>query len=156
MPVRIIAFFCLVALTSCDTADLQKDFLADARQPPSEITVTNTGGAILSVDEDDWRTAPLFIGKVIVEPAYPNPVTNGLVTLPFRILQFDDVRGGLFARAFNGSDDLITLGESLDTASPGVYTITIIPAVLNTVGLHRIFLQDFLGEIVSYGDIQIQ
>lgn len=156
MPVRIIALLCLAVLASCDTADLQEDFLEEARQQPADITVTSPGGAVLEVDDDDWRTAPLFVGKVIVEPAFPNPVTSGLVTIPFRVFQFDDVRGGIFIRAFNGSGDLITLGESLDTSSPGVYTITINPAVLNTVGLHRIFVQDFLGEIVSYGDIQIQ
>ncbi len=156
MPARIIAIFCLIMLSSCDAAELQKDYLAQARLEPSGVTVTNAGGAVIAVDDDDWRTAPLFTGKVIVEPAYPNPVSGGLVTLPFRILQFDDVSGGLFVRAFNGSEQLITLGESLDTSSPGVYTITINPAVLSTVGLHRIFLQDFLGEIVSYGDIKIE
>ncbi|NND71450.1 MAG: hypothetical protein HKN43_07715 [Rhodothermales bacterium] len=156
MPVRTLALVCLVVLASCDTADLQNDFLEEARRAPSGVTVTNANGAIISVDDDDWRTAPLFTGKVIVEPAYPNPVSGGLVTLPIRILQFDDVTGGLFVRAFNGSNQLITLAEALDTSSPGVYTISINPGLLSAVGLHRLFLQDFLGEIVSYGDLRIE
>jgi len=146
---------CLLVGVGCDSANEQKSFLEDAQAVPSGITSTDANGGVVSEDADDWRTAPVYVGRIVVDPAYPNPFSNGVVTVPFRILQFDEVVGGLFVRAFDTQGRLFSLGEVLDTSSPGLYTITINPAQLSTTGLHRLFIQDVFGEIVSYGDLMI-
>jgi hypothetical protein len=77
------------------------------------------------------------------------------VTIPFRVLQFDEIIGGMFVRAFDPQGRLSTIAEVIETSSPGLYTFSISPAQLGTKGLHRLFLQDVFGEIVSYGDLMI-
>lgn len=145
---------CLVV--ACDTADLQREFLEDAQSAPSGFTQTDQNGGVLTTDEDDWRTAPVFVGRAIVDPAYPNPVSAGLVTVPFRILQFDELSGGVFVRAFDANGRLIPLGEMVETTGPGQYTITINPAQLGTTELHRLFVMDVFGELISYGDLDVR
>ena len=146
----------LLLLAGCDTADLQREFLDAAQSTPSGVTQTDQNGGVTATDPDDWRTSPLFVGRVIVDPAYPNPVAAGLVTVPFRILQFDELSGGVYLRAFDTSGRLISLGESVETSGPGQYTIPINPAQLTTKGLHRLFVMDVFGELISYGDLEVR
>jgi hypothetical protein len=143
-------------LARCDTADLQKDFLDEAQAVPSGFTQTDQNGGVVSLDDDDWRTSPLFLGRVAVEPAYPNPVSGGLATVPFRILQFNEVSGGVYVRSFDADGDLIPLGEAVETSGPGLYTITINPAQLGTTELHRLFVTDVFGDLISYGDLDVR
>ncbi len=143
-------------LGACDTADLQREFLEAAQSPPSGFTQTDPNGGVINADEDDWRTAPVFVGRAIVDPVYPNPVSAGLVTVPFRILQFDELTGGVFVRAFDVNGRLIPLGEMVETTGPGQYTITINPAQLGTAELHRLFVMDVFGELISYGDLDVR
>jgi len=146
----------LVVLARCDTADLQRDFVDAAEAPPGGFTRTDQNGGVVDADEDDWRTSPIYVGRITVEPAYPNPVTSGLVTIPFRILQFDEVSRGVYVRAFDADGSLIPLGETVDTSGPGLYTVTINPVQLGTAELHRVFLMDAFGELISYGDIDVR
>lgn len=146
----------LVLVPACDTADLQREFVDAAQAEPSGITRTDQNGGQLSEDADDWRTAPVYVGRVTIDPAYPNPVSAGLVTIPFRILQFDELSGGVYVRAFNADGRLVPLGESAGISGPGQYTVTINPAQLGPAGLHRLFVMDVFGELISYGDIELQ
>ncbi len=145
-----------VTLTmGCDTANEQRTFIEDAQSAPSGISTTDVNGLVDVADSDDWRTAPVYVGRIVVDAAYPNPFENGVVTIPFRVLQFDEIVGGMFVRAFDTRGQLVTIDEVLETSSPGLYTFTINPAQLGTKGLHRLFVQDVFGEIVSYGDLMI-
>lgn len=146
----------ILAVPACDTGDLQREFVDDAQATPADFTRTNQNGGVVSTDADDWRTAPVFVGRITVDPAYPNPTTGGLVTVPFRILQFDELSGGVYVRAFDVNGRLIPLGESVETSGPGQYTITINPAQLGTVQLHRLFVMDVFGELISYGDLDVR
>lgn len=151
----VAGLFLVVLFAGCDTANQQKTFIEEAEAEPSGFTATDANGGVTSEDSDDWRTSPVYVGRIVVDPAYPNPFTAGVVTIPFRVLQFNEVTGGMYVRAFDGQGRLFAIGEALDTSSPGLYTITINPAQLSTKGLHRLFLQDVFGEVVSYGDLMI-
>ncbi len=151
---RIVAV-CLL-LAACDSSDSQEDFVKAATSTPSGFTSTDVSGQVISEDTDDWRTSPFFVGKVLVNPAYPNPVQGGAtVTVPVQILQFNDVSGGLSLRAEVG-EQLRLLDDLIDTSSPGAYIMQFSAAQIGESGLHRLFILDDFGEIVSYGDLQIE
>lgn len=156
---RIPPFLYVVPLLwflACDSAESQDDFVKAATSPPSGITSTDASGEVISEDTDDWRTAPFFVGKVIVNPAYPNPSTaGGTITVSLRILQFDDITGGLSLRTEAGERFLL-LDDLIDTSSPGAYIMQFSAAQIGEAGLYRLFILDDFGEIVSYGDVSIE
>jgi hypothetical protein len=150
-----LALWLCLSGTGCDTQGEQNDFVDAADQPPNGITRTDAGGQVLSEDQDDWRSAPVYIGKVRLDPAYPNPATTAFVTLQVNVLEFGGVRGGLFLRANNASGRFILLDDLPDASSPGFYSMTFSPAALGRTGLHRLFLFDSFNELVSYGDLEV-
>ncbi len=153
---RIVLLIPIVLLAGCDSTDSQDDFVKAAQSPPSGYTRTDASGQVVSEDTDDWRTAPFFVGKVVVNPAYPNPGGAATtVTVPIRILQFDDLSGGLLLRA-EVDDRLRLLDELIDTSSPGAYIMQFSAAQLGRAGLHRLYVLDEFGELVSYGDVLIE
>lgn len=148
---------CLVVLfAGCDGQRLQEDFADAASRPAEGITRTDEAGRIVSEDEDDWRTAPLFLGKVRVDPAYPNPVSTQFVTIPFVILDFNAIRGGVVLRAFDANRRFIFLDSEEQATQPGSYILSFSPGLLGRKGLHRLYLFDGVGEIISYGDLELQ
>ena len=158
-PPLILALFALLWL-GCDNQGAQEDFIAEAGQLPAGITRildSNSGGTICSEDPDDWRTSPIYSGIILVErPPSPNPVGgSSLVTITVRVLQFDRVRGSLLLRAFGAANTLISLDTIIDASSPGEYVFQFSPSLLTENGLHRLFIFDALGELVSYGDLEV-
>lgn len=152
----LFLLFSSVLLVACDSTDSQDEFIEAATAPPSGVTTTDASGQVISEDTDDWRTSPFFVGKVVVNPAYPNPSQPGAtVTVPIRVLQFDDISGGLLLRAEVG-DDFRLLDELIDASSPGAYIMQFSAAQLGEIGLHRLFVLDDFGEIVSYGDVLVE
>lgn len=147
---------CSVAFLGCDTQNQQDDFAEEASRPPARITVRDREGNTGERDEDDWRTAPVYRGVVLVEPAYPNPSNAEFITVPFTIYQFGGVRGGMVLRAYNPNGQFIMLDNIPEATSPGGYSFTFSPGLLSTKGLHRVYLFDGAGEIVSYGDVLIE
>lgn len=145
-----------VFVGACDTHNQQDEFADRASATPSGYTNTGDGGQVISEDEDDWRTAPLFVGKVRVDPAYPNPVSTDFVTIPFTVLDFNAIRGGLEVRGFDSSGRFIVLDTEPGANNPGAYIFSFTPALLGRTGLHRLFIFDGFGEIVSYGDLLVQ
>jgi len=148
----------LYALLSsgCDIQEQQDEFAEQASATPNGYAATDNTGRILSDDEDDWRTAPLFAGKVRVDPAYPNPVSGDFVTIPVTILDFNSIRGAIQLRAFGGSGHFIVLDEIPNAGSPGAYVFNFSPGLLGQNGLHRLYLFDSASEIISYGDLLVQ
>lgn len=141
---------------ACDTQGRQDEFAEGASRPPSGFVRTDADGKILSDDPDDWRTAPLFVGKVRIDPAYPNPSSGGFVTISFAVLDFNAVRGGLFLRAFDDNRRFIRLDEAPEATQPGSYVFSFSPALLGRTGLHRLYVFDGFNEIVSYGDLSLE
>ena len=149
----------IFVLAGCDNQGAQEDFISEAGLAPSDITriLDNSfGGTICSEDADDWRTSPVYNGIVLVErPASPNPAGGTLVTITIRVLQFDRVRGSLALRAFGAGNTLISLDTIIDASSPGEYVFQFSPSLLSENGLHRVFIFDAVGELISYGDIEL-
>ena len=156
--IRTILFLVALALTlsACDSQEQQNDFVDEAGRTPAGFARTDESGAILDDDQDDWRTAPVFAGKVRFDPAYPNPVGGQFVTIPVTVLEFNAIQGGLVARARDGSGDLRLLDEIPTTSDPGAYVFRFSPVILAREGLVRVFVFDTLGELVTYGDLQLQ
>lgn len=154
-PVCILLVLALV-LPACDTQEDTDAFVAAASREPVGHTKTDAQGTVLTEDADDWRTAPIFIGKVRVDPAWPNPSRGTIVTIPVSVLEFEAVRGGLVLRTRDNSGRLSILDEIPDATSPGAYVFQFTPALIGRTGLVRLFVLDRFGELVSYGDLLLE
>ena len=157
--VLLVAGAFAVLLSSCDAQAAQDDFVTEAGLAPSGITKildNDFSGEICSEDPDDWRTAPVYNGVIVIDRgASPNPASSTLVTIELRVLQLDRVRGSLTLRAFGGGDTFMFLDTILDASAPGIYVLQFNSALLQENRLHRVFIFDGLGELVSYGDIEL-
>lgn len=157
---RIASLFFAVTwsvwLSGCDTAKLQDQFEEDAFSIPENYTETDQSGVVVQNDADDWRVAPAFSGKIIVDPIYPNPTSGGLVVVPFRVLEADPSVLGIFIRAVRSDGSTVPLGESFNIQTPGFHDIRINPANIGSLGLSRLFVVDNRGQLVSYGDILVR
>jgi hypothetical protein len=144
-------------LGGCDVQNLQDAFAEDAARAPSGISPTDARGAATgTADADDWRTAPVYAGRISVTPAYPNPVAaEAFVSLPVSILDFEGVFGGLTLQAYDASRRLRTLAVSRDNG-PGAFVLSFSAALLGRTGLHRLYLFDGRGQLVSYGDLEVR
>lgn len=145
-------------LFGCDTQGEQDDFARDASAPPAGFVRTPDGSEIVSEDLDDWRTAPVYAGKISIRPAYPNPAAvNDFVTVPFSVTTFEEVIAPVQLKTIRESDRLLITLETIDRASdPGSYAFTFSAARVGSSGLHRLFIFDGAGELVSYGDLMIE
>ena len=73
----------LLLLLACDAGEDQDDFENQAFSEPNGFTRTNASGEIQSEDDDDWRISPAYFGRVVIDPAFPNPVPSGeTVSIP--------------------------------------------------------------------------
>ncbi len=161
----------LLFIASCDSQQAQNQFEDDAGQTPSGIVRTTDDGRIavdgsgkeIENDLDDWRTAPNFAGVVRFDPAYPNPTAGDLVTVTVLVQQFNSLSGGLVLRGYDDTGRLIRLDELPQATQPGSFTFVFSPRQFSVAGdlgvasgLHRVFVFDVRGEIVSYGDILVE
>ena len=158
---RILAAACVAALfwvAGCDTQGAQDRFADEAARAPDGYTETNSSGEIINADADDWRTSPVYRGRITVDPAFPNPVSAEIVSLPLTIIGFDGVRGGaLTIRAYDVDRvSLIGLADPIEITGPGSYSFRFSTGRLTTKGMHRVFVFDLGGELVTYGDLLVQ
>jgi hypothetical protein len=151
----VVLLTIVLCCVGCDTAEEQRDFEEQARQPPDGITRTTDQGEIQAEDEDDWRTAPRYATTIIVDPAFPNP-TDGEVNVPLSVREFDAVAGLLEIGSFDETGRFRRLDLIEDASAPGTYVFIFNPLVLGRSGLVRVFILDAAGDIVSYGDLQIE
>lgn len=157
---KISSFFAVLCtaflLNACDTQAEQDEFADRASLPPSGYTQTTLDGEIVSVDEDDWRTAPVYGPSVVVDPAYPNPFSEGFLYVPVYVRFSDSIRGGLALRAYNNTGRLVTLGTIPEAFQQGSYAFNVSPGLIGRRGLVRLFIFDASSELVSYGDLFIE
>lgn len=149
----------IVALTAgCDTHRLQDSFADEAARAPEGYTETTVEGEVLVDDPDDWRTSPVYRGRITVDPAFPNPVSTTFLTVSLTVIDFQAITGGGFTlRAYDSSGrNLIALAQPIIISGPGGYAFSFSPGQLQTKGLHRVFIFDLGGEIVSYGDVLVE
>lgn len=155
-----IALLIAVVVVGCDNQGAQEDYINEASSLPSGITrilANDFGGTICTEDPDDWRTSPVYTGIILVErPAFPNPASGATEgTILLRVLQFDRVQGGFVLNAFGSGNLPIELGRIPDASSPGEYALQFSPSLLSENGLHRLFVFDSIGELVTYGDFEL-
>lgn len=146
----------LLLLGGCDSNDQQDEFAEQASRPPSGITRVDASGEVLEVDEDDWRTAPVYRGEIRLDPAEPNPVSIGeFVTVRVVVTVFDAVHAPL--RIETRRDNRLRTLDVIDRAAdPGAYVFTFPASAIGSAGIHRLFVFDGVGEIVSYGDVVVE
>ena len=156
----LLSFFvvpAMLAWAGCDTAEQQNEFEDQAFSAPSGFTRTDKNGEILSEDQDDWRTSPVYSTRVLVDPAFPNPVPPGqFVTIPVQVREFDSVQGGLELVGNDANGLPRRLDAIRDASDPGAYIFTFNPSLLGVPGLVRLFIVDSRGGLVSYGDLLIE
>ena len=151
-----LAFAVIVGLGACDAAQEQNTFEDHAFSEPQGFTQTSEGGGIQSRDDDDWRISPIYRERVVIDPAFPNPVPSGAsVTIPVRIRLSDSVQGGLEVTSYDTNRIPRRLDTILHANDPGSYVFRFSPHVLGLKGLIRVFILDTKGRLVSYGDLQI-
>lgn len=159
----LIPLLIMLGTVSCTRNNAQRDFEEDAYMTPSGFTETNSQAEIISLDEDDWRTSPLFQGLINVVPAIPNPVaTNQSVQIDLELTGVNSVNG-LEVLTRYPDNSFGTLYQNFETLNPGITTFFINPLELGLDGspeaarrLKRIFLFNGNGQMISYGDIMVE
>ncbi len=152
-----LACLLLVTCAACDTQEQQIEFEAHAFAPPSGYTRTTETGEIISEDADDWRTSPAYQTRIEIDPAFPNPPgASAVVTVPITVREFDTVRGRLELVVFDADRLPRRLDDISSARDPGIYVFKFSPAIIGQSGLVRVFIIDPLGELVSYGDLQLE
>ncbi|MBX2821310.1 MAG: hypothetical protein KTR29_16565 [Rhodothermaceae bacterium] len=149
--------------SGCDNQAAQEDFIDEASALPEGITkildadFVNADDGICSEDPDDWRVSPVYAGVVFVDrPAFPNPATGASQgTIVIRVLQPNRVQGGFILTAFGNGSVPIELARIPDASLDNFYDIRFSPSLLSINGLHRLFLFDSLGELITYGDLEL-
>jgi len=141
---------------ACDSQGQQNDFEKEADLPPKGFTTTDENGQVVTEDKDDWRTSPFFLGKILVEPAFPNPTNGEVVNVTFNVLEFDAVGNRMVLRGRDPNGRLSLLDEIENASEPGAHTFRFAPGLLGQKGLHRLFIFDTVGDLVSYGDLMLQ
>ena len=159
--------FLLVGLlligSGCDNQAAQEEFIDEASALPSGITkildsdFVNADDGVCSEDPDDWRISPVYAGVVFVDrPAFPNPITGASQgTIVIRVLQPNRVQGGFILSALGNGSVPIELARIPDASLDNFYDIRFSPSLLAENGLHRLFLFDSLGELITYGDLEL-
>lgn len=160
-----IFFFLLLLLLSggCVKNDAQREFEQEAYSVPNNFTETTYQNEVISVDEDDWRTSPIFQGLVNIIPPYPNPANTD------ELIQFHvDVTG---VQSINGLEVLIrfddgsfrSLYDNFETLHTGYNDFRINPAefsqfgsIEEAQGLHRVFIYNGNQQLISYGDVMVE
>jgi hypothetical protein len=152
-----IGALALLLLGACDQGEgPQEAFVEQAAGAAQGFSETTARGDLVSADEDDWRTAPLFRAQVRVSPPYPNPASQTEpINLPVSLLFSDSVQGGIEVRARRADGRLIVL-DRLDRTLTGSYVLTFNAAALGQAGLVRLFVFDLAGDLISYGDLMIR
>ncbi len=149
----LLAALCLGA---CDGVAEQEEFRNQAFVAPSGITQTDQSGTVLSRDEDDWRVSPIYFERVVIDPAFPNPVPAGAtVSIPIRVRLTDSVQGGLDLVSYDINRIPRLLDRVRDARNPGAYVFRFDPAVIGLTGIIRVYIIDSAGGLVSYGDLQV-
>lgn len=163
-----LIFILVLALISCSESNAQREFENQAFSQPSGITeMTSTGGPVDNGenDPDDWRIAPDFQGSISIEtPAYPNPVSfSDEIEILASVNSFGAVNGlqvYAFQQPTQPRGPLVIIDGQLET---GFKTIHIDPETFasstgtgNFGNLYRIIIYDGSGNVISYGDVQVQ
>lgn len=160
LHILLILFINLIILSGCSQNSDQREFEQQAFSEPSDITVTNQNGEVISRDPDDWRIAPFFQGDIeLISPPFPNPVlTNDRLTINVQI-NFLERISGIYIRVYR-PPSFYQIDDRAQVTT-GITTFTIDPIQIaggnpNPQGRYRIIIQDENENVITYGDVEIQ
>jgi hypothetical protein len=160
----IILFLAFTVIITCKRDSAQEQFEREAFAQPENITRTDANANILSNDPDDWRIAPLFQSFVEINaPAYANPSIGLRFTIEILITGLEAVSGLEIYTRDNFGRPYIIYTDNRRPLPPGIIDIYIDPTWLtptriysNAIGLHRIFIYDYSGNMITYGDLLVE
>ncbi|WP_350200148.1 hypothetical protein [Gracilimonas sp.] len=155
----------MLMLASCTRNDAQREFEKEAYSFPANFTETTNQGVVQNLDEDDWRTSPLFQGLIEIVPPYPNPVlTSQNIQFEVNVTGINSVTGiQVWTELPNGRQQIIY--EDFETLQPGLTTFQIDPILLSwdsnnspegARGLNRVYIFNANQQMISYGDIMVE
>jgi hypothetical protein len=133
-----------------------------AESPLEGFTRTDDGGRVITNDPADWITQEVYRNEITVRPPYPNPTTNGLLTLLVQYpLSYSVGRVDFFATNVSGNP-VIVFTEPAAPQGSKVYSLNML--ALSPTGsfetlrgrLLRLRLRDGQGRTITYGDIQFE
>lgn len=150
-------------LAACTRNDAQREFEREAYAIPNNFTSTTFEGRVIEVDEDDWRTSPLFQGLVEITPPYPNPVTTDqLIKIEINVTGIRSVTGLDVLVRFE-DNSFRNVYQDFETLEPGQSTIQVNPIEFaqfgnpeGARGLSRIYIFNGNQQMISYGDIMVE
>ena len=154
--VLVLLGLALAWTSGCDSQSQQEEFEDQAfAETPAGFTQRQDGENPSSVDGDDWRTAPLFENDVVLTPAFPNPVpSSGFVNIP---ISFQGLAPGtMYAYARDEEGRLRQELDRLSHSDFGIGQFDFSAGLLGGRGLHRVFILDGAGALVSYGDVMVE
>ena len=163
----IVFLLSLLLMAGCTRNDDQREFEKEAYALPRDYTETTNQGAIVNVDEDDWRTSPLFQGLIVIKPPFPNPVRTDIsLNLEIEVTFGNNSINGLQIVTFYNNDRSkpVVLYQDFETLPNGQYsTINIDPKQFDKFGnpegargLNRIYIFNGNQQMISYGDIMVE
>ncbi|MDX1419162.1 MAG: hypothetical protein R3181_04290 [Rubricoccaceae bacterium] len=152
-----------LALAGCGSSEAQAEFELDAAQAASGIARTDAQGNLLSDDPNDWRTAPLYATSFfqVTRRPFPNPVSfsSGAVVI-MEVTTGDAIPGGLRLVPFeNGRRSRFTSEQTCFVGGPDICVFDFFPSEIEGAqpgDLWRLILFDGQGNVVTYGDLQIE
>lgn len=163
IPYLVVTIFAVLVL-SCDRNSAQDEFERLAFSTPQNFTRSDNNGNIISNDPDDWRIGPLFEGLVEVNAVpYPNPSIGLRFNIELLITGLEAVSGlEVYTRDQFGRPFII-YNDNRRPLPPGLLDFFIEPSWLTpsriyseAIGLHRIFIYDGNGNLITYGDLKVE
>jgi len=158
-----ILFLLMLLSLGCTRNEAQRDFEQDAYSQPFGYTERSFQGEIQKVDEDDWRISPLFQGLVNINPPFPNPATTSQsIQFEIDVVASQSVNGlEVITRFADGSPRVLyqefeSLPTSLSTFQINPLEFAQFDNPEGARGLHRIFIFDGRGQMITYGDILVE
>lgn len=161
-----LAVLLLICFSGCDTNKMQDEFANQAFSAPNGFTHTDANGQVLKdnngqplVDPDDWRIGPGLPPPAIdIEPAYPNPAPQtGQVYVRITLRFADiDLGGALIIAEPAGTRIFNQTLAQVQVTGVGTYVLNFPAGLLGKTGLHRLVVVSGRGEIVTYGDVNVQ
>lgn len=169
---RALSLLVLVALlfAGCSKSDDQRQFEREALHQPQNITETDGSGKITGTsDPDDWRIGPMYRGLINIgnfsepQPPFPNPVAfNSDLHIYLTQLTPDEINTlEIYKLTEFNNRQIVRLYEEFEINS--TFNDLRIPASSiadgegsGASGIYRLLIYDGRGNLISYGDVEVQ